>query len=117
MNRKELGRTPNRTTSYSPAGVTLFGDPVAGIFQASDNSTWLHIRLSRPRAAYFARISSKFAPAAELSKCGDGYEGCYVELKDDGGFYSLRSFDLSTFRGQSETDGEPDGDYLVCLYR
>lgn len=116
MNLKELDRKPNGTTSYAPAGVTFFGDPVLGIFHATSNTSWLHIRLSRPRATYFAPMMEKYSPVAERTSCGEGYDGCYMKVKDDGTFYSMHSFDFSAFSGRTEEEGEPDGDYLICFY-
>jgi hypothetical protein len=116
MNQKELGRAPGGTTSYSPAGIRFFGDPVLGIYQDSSNTAWLHIRLSRPGATYFAAMKKRYAPVAERDSCGAGYDGCYMKLKDDGKIYSMHSFDFSTFSGRMEKEGEPDGPYLICFY-
>lgn len=113
--RQELSRMSNGTTSYSPTGVTLFGDAVLGIFRASD-TRWLHIRLSRPGATYFSPMMKKYSSAAERTSCGEGYDGCYMKLKDDGRIHSMHSFDFSTFSGRMEKEGEPDGDYLICFY-
>lgn len=116
MGRKELARSPKGTTAYAPTGVTFFGDPVLGIFQDSTNTSWLHIRLSRPGAVYFSAMSRKYAPVAERNSCGAGYEGCYMKLKPDNRMYSMHSFDFSNFSGRLEGDGEPDGPYLICFY-
>lgn len=114
--RQELGRVPGGTTSYAPTGVRFFGDPVLGIYQDSSNTSWLHIRLSRPGATYFSAMKKRYAADAERDSCGEGYSGCYMKMKDNGKFYSLHSFDFSNFSGRMEKEGEPDGPYLICFY-
>ncbi len=114
--RDEFGRSSSGTTSFSPDGVSLFGDPVLGIFQDNTNTSWLHIRLSRPAATYFSQMSKKYASAAERNSCGEGYDGCYMKLRDNGKIYSMHSFDFSDFSGRMEAEGEPDGPYLICFY-
>lgn len=114
--RNELGRSSRGTTSYSPTGVTLFGDPVLGIFRDTTNTSWLHLRLSRPSATYFSAMSEKYATAAERNGCDAGYDGCYMKLKNNGKVYSMHSFDFSTFSGRMAAEGEPDGEYLICFY-
>jgi hypothetical protein len=86
---------------------------VLGIFQDRTNTSWLHIRLSRPAATYFSAMSRKYASAAERDSCGAGYEGCYMKLKNNGRSYSMYSFDFSTFSGRMAAEGEPDGPYLI----
>ena len=116
MNREKLSEHPGGTVSYAPTGVRFFGDPVLGIFQDRSNSSWLHIRLSRPGTTYFSQMKARYAADAEVEKCGDGYYSCYMKLKDNGKIYRLQSFDFSAFTGRMEKDGEPDGSYLVCFY-
>lgn len=116
MNQKELGRAPGGTTSYAPTGIRFFGDPVLGIYRDNTNTSWLHIRLSRPGALYFSAMKKRYAADAERDSCGAGYDGCYMKMKDNGKIYSMHSFDFSNFSGRMEKEGEPDGPYLICFY-
>lgn len=114
--RQELGKAPGGTVSYAPAGVRFFGDPVLGVYRDPYNTSWLHIRLSKPSALYFSAMDKRYSPQAERDSCGAGYDGCYIKLKSDGKIYSMYSFDFSDFSGRMAKEGEPDGPYLICFY-
>jgi hypothetical protein len=112
---KVKSETQNGTQSYGAESVRFFGDPVLGIYEGRYSDAWLHIRLSRPRTVYMPAMKARYAKDAQRDHCGDGYESCYMRMKE-GAYGGLHSFDFSNFIGRLAKEGEPDGNYLVCYY-